>query len=91
MAHDAESPLAGTTVELIHRDTFRGGLVSFLVDDWFDRVRGSSWKDGRDTLTFDYAGRRQFHNLPDDDDVLLGKLEDGSEKLIHVSEIEGFK
>lgn len=90
MVHDEVSPLAQTTVKLIHHDDYRGGLVSFTVDDWWDRVQGDSWHESRHHLALSYAGRRQSYSLPEDDNVLYGRLADGSECLIHVSEIEDF-
>lgn len=90
MVHDEQSPLAGTTVKLIHRDNYRGGLVSFTIDDWWDRIQNTSWKESSHILAHDYASRRQMYNLPGDDNVLYGRLADGSEKLVHVGEIESF-
>lgn len=88
MVHNEESPLSGETVRLIHHDRLRGGSVAYLVGDWWDRIQGTRWSESTDHLALDYAGRRQFYNLPDDDNVLYGRLADGSEKLIHVSEID---
>lgn len=90
MVHDEPSPLSGTTVKLIHRDIYRGGFVSFTVDTWWDRVQNTTWSESRHHLALTYAGRRQSYNLPEDDNVLYGFLADGSECLVHVSEIESF-
>ena len=91
VVHEKESPLSGTTVKLVHHDrVFRGELASFTVGDWWDRIQNTSWKNSTDVLAVNYTWRRKLFNLPDDDNVLYGRLSDGLEKLIHVSEIEDF-
>lgn len=94
--HETESPLAGTTVTLsyaartVFKETFEEDIVlsgrAFDVIDWWDRIRGYSWKVGNDNLSFAYSVRKSLTDLPDDDNVLYGKV-DGKEVLVHVNEI----
>lgn len=93
MVHDEESPLAGTTVKLVHRDGENlDELVSAVVDDWWDRVQNTSWRNSNHKLATNYKWRRQVLGLPDDDNVLYVRLNDttNSEQLVHVSEIIDF-
>ena len=83
MIHDNESPYAGYNVDLRY-----GSGPRFHVHDWWDRVQGSSWKGNDQQLCVEYAERRHTTDLPEDDNVLYGWYEDGTEALIHVNEIE---
>lgn len=89
LIHENESPLSGLTVNLVHKD-FYGRPTMFVIDDWWDRIQNTTWRTSDHHLAIDYEGRMRLYSLPNDDNVLLGTFPDGSEKLIHVSEIADF-
>jgi hypothetical protein len=81
--HENESPLAGANVDL------RYPGARFHVHDWWDRVQGTSWKGNDQQICVEYAERRQAAaDLPDDDNVLYGWYDDGTEALVHVYELD---
>ncbi|HEV7298719.1 MAG TPA: hypothetical protein VGN72_05080 [Tepidisphaeraceae bacterium] len=86
-------PLAGRTVDLQiagKPDTVDRLLdgKKLRVEDWWTNVAGRSWKlcDGNPACLM-YAMRSAFAGLPIDDEVIYGKLDDGSGHLVHASEI----
>jgi hypothetical protein len=84
------SPYAGRTVRLKATAAELGGH-DVLVVDWYDRTGGGArWSEtvGSDPRATGYAVRRGLAGLPDDDQVLFGRI-DGMGQLIHVTEIEG--
>lgn len=79
-------PLAGQTVT-IASGPFAG--KEYLVEDWWQRVAGMTWKDGVDAgnpACVDYLNRRVVEKFPDDDDVVYGHV-GGLGKLIHISQL----
>lgn len=63
-----------------------GGTVR--VEDWWDRVSGSSWAFSRgNPAALMYAVRIAFCGTPDDDEVVYGKDEFGLGHLLHVTEL----
>lgn len=101
MIHNTPSPLAGKTVTLkpdaipdVRADAIpdvRGGeTIAIQIEDWWDRVAGSSWMWAQgNPACMIYAIRTGFADgdIPIDDEVLYGKI-DGLGYLVHVSEIE---
>jgi hypothetical protein len=96
--HDMESPLAGSVVRLsymsrtVFNETFEEDIVlsgrDFSVVDWWDRVGvGGSWKEREDQLSRAYLLRKSTTTLPDDDNVLYGRV-DNKEVLVHVNEVD---
>lgn len=94
MLHAVAHPLAGQTVQV----KFAGeghpqiagsadAAVSFVVEDWWDRLTGGSWMfaDGNPAALV-YAVRSGFSGLPTDDEVVYGKV-GGFGHLVHVSEL----
>lgn len=75
------SPYKGKTVTLVSGH-------SFTVEDWWININGKSWKisDGNQACMM-YATRVAQQNLPMDDDVLYGRIDDDMKGLIHLSEI----
>lgn len=82
MIHEQQSPLAGKTVKL------KTG-AEVVVEDWWDRVAGKSWKmsDGN-PAAMQYAVRIAHSRIPWDNEVLYGKV-GWAGFLFHVDEIEG--
>lgn len=83
-------PYAGQTVKL-RADAAEIGGYDFEVQDWFDRTAGVGWRkalDAGDPRAIGYNVRRGLGDLPDNDDVLFGRV-DGVGRLVHLSEIEG--
>jgi hypothetical protein len=93
-AHPEPHPLAGQTVTIRHdvkdaREMVVGG-ASYRVEDWWDRVSGTSWTEASgNPAAMQYAIRTgcAVDPVPIDDEVLYGKI-DGFGHLVHVTEIE---
>lgn len=84
------SPYKGKTVKL-RADISGIGGQDFEVADWFENAARKSWRealDGGDFRAVGYSVRRGLAGLPDDDRVLIGRV-DGVMQIVHVSEIEG--
>lgn len=85
------SPYAGRTVKLRPDAAELGGHLAEVVD-WYARTgAGIGWRaalEAGDPRAQGYAIRRGLGGLPDDDDVLMARV-DGMGALIHVTEIEG--
>lgn len=84
MIHEAAHPLSGYNVDLRHG-------VAFHVHDWYDRVHDVPHASSDYQIAIDYAARRQGTDIPDDDNVVYGWFEDGTEALIHMIEFEDFQ
>ncbi|MDI9901338.1 hypothetical protein QM716_15880 [Rhodococcus sp. IEGM 1409] len=83
MIHTEPHPLAGQTVEI----KIEGETLEYRLEDWWDRVHGSSWMFAYpNPAALKYAMRAGFAGLPVDDEVVYGKV-DIFGHLIHVSEI----
>jgi hypothetical protein len=80
-------PLAGRTVKV---RSPRSSLhdAPFRVVDWWDRVSGLSWRDAPNKIAAHYDARRRLLNrdLPDDDEVVIGRI-DSAAYLVHQSEL----
>ena len=94
MIHNEPSPLAGKTVILkdsvVHLQYPNIGGSEFRVEDWWDRVYGSSWMDATgNPAALVYAMRTGLENrhVPTDNEVVYGKYGPFG-CLIHVCEIE---
>lgn len=95
MPHQEESPLARkqvtikSTVQHPQFHAFGGSQIA--IEDWWDRVSGSSWMSTKgNPACLAYATRTGFAQVPVpmDDEVLYGHTKDGLGHLIHISEIE---
>lgn len=72
-------------VVTISRGRFAG--KQYRIEDWWDRLYGSSWmvSDGN-PAAMSYGIRSGLYGLPLDDEVVYGKI-DGLGHLVHVTEI----
>lgn len=90
--HDQPHWAAGAIVRIkksaTHFQYPNFGGEEFRVEDWWDKMTGGSWGDAvGNPACIVYALRAVENKLPDDDEVVYGKL--GSFGcLLHVSEIE---
>ena len=77
-----------------HPDYENFNDMEFIVEDWWDRLYGASWKfaNGNPACLI-YALRTGFSQIPipHDDDVLYGHTKDGLGHLVHISEIKVFE
>ncbi len=93
MGHDKLSEMSGQTVTVMADHNILGaGPHEIEIEDWWDRVSGSSWTTATGNPAAQwYAIRIAGTNLPFDDEVLYGKIRsDGATSagiLFHVSEI----
>ena len=81
------SHVAGKTLK-IKDDVPKIGGLSFEVEDWWKNINGKSWmvSDGN-PVCLTYAMRINQQNLPMDDDVLYGRINDSIKGLMHLSEL----
>jgi len=93
--HDRPSELKGKTVK-IKKEVFEPNTdffisENFVVEDWYDRVRKKDWKReakfSTDCECLLYASRAESTNLPDDEQILYGKVGEWKH-MMHISEIE---
>ncbi len=81
--HPNQHPLAGATVAI--------DGISCRVEDWWDRVSGSSWRAmSASTVVIVYKARVAGRGLPPDDDVVYVHHGAGRQQmglLVHESEI----
>lgn len=94
MIHKEPSPLSGEIVKIKshvkHPQNPDFGGSNYRVEDWWDRVSGSSWMNARgNPACLVYAMRTGFSEtpIPTDNEVLYGKVGLFGH-LVHVSEIE---
>jgi hypothetical protein len=72
-----------------HFQVDRFGGSEYRVEDWWDRVYGSSWMDAQGNpaaLVYALRSASQSYGVPLDDEVLYGKIGPFGH-LVHVSEI----
>ena len=90
MLHADAHPLTGKTVRLrLRREdvTIKTGDL-YVVEDWWDRVYGSSWRGAvLCAAAAQYAVRSHAAGLPGDDEVVYGTV-GGFGYLVHVSELD---
>jgi hypothetical protein len=92
--HEHSHPLRGTPVVLGEhaRDSLGATVLpgaTFFVRDWYDVIRRTSWRNEvEETLALEYAFRRAFEGLPDDEDAVIGEIS-GVSIVVHASEING--
>jgi hypothetical protein len=90
LIHPEPHPLAGKTVMVqLAKDAphFRTG-EQYTVEDYWDRVTGSSWLTANgNPAAMHYAMRSGLGQLPMDDEVVYGKDGRGLGHLVHVSEL----
>lgn len=86
------SPYAGQTVQLRADAVEIGGLPAAVVD-WYENTGTHiGWHQAYAAGDFraqSYYVRRGMAGLPDDDDVLLAKV-DGMNRIVHVTEVVGY-
>ena len=85
-----KSELAGKKVKIVNGD-LKGKEI--LIEDWWENVGGGSWMDAKgNPACLNYAMRTgcQKFKIPNDDDVLYGKIGILG-KLVHISELEEVK
>lgn len=83
--HEEPHPQADQTVRVIFKGT--NDTVDFVLEDWWDRVNGSSWRNsGFNYAASNYAIRNDVNRLPSDDEVVYGKIGPFGH-IIHESEI----
>lgn len=64
-----------------------GSPLEIVVEDWAENVLGESWMRQLSAPAFlHYATRLRAHNLPNDGDVLYGKVE-GLGVMVHATEL----
>lgn len=84
MIHPTKHPKAGQTV-MIKRPG--GQSIEYHLEDWWDRVSGSSWMGATGNFAcMAYGIRSAEDGLPIDNEVVYGKI-GGSGAIVHVSEI----
>lgn len=95
MKHLDKSLLAGKMVTIKphvkHPQNQNFGGSQIKIEDWWDRVYGSSWMFAQgNPACLIYAMRTGFSKtpVPTDDEVLYGHTKDGLGHLIHILEIE---
>lgn len=85
------SPYAGRTVRL-RADAAELGGQTVEVVDWYERTgQGRPWREALQSgepRAVGYSVRRGLGGLPDDDEVLFGRV-DGMGQIVHVTELEG--
>lgn len=88
MLHTEPHPLAGQTVQIDMRmNLSESKTVDFVVEDWADRVFGSSWMGQSGNMTaINYGFRSGLVGLPLNDEVIYGHVE-GFANLIHEKEL----
>jgi hypothetical protein len=90
MRHSEQSPLAGKKLKIKDEANEIGGN-EILIEDWWDRVAGISWKDANgNPAALNYAIRSGFSkniNVPMDDECVYGKI-GMLGHIVHVKELE---
>lgn len=91
--HKESHPQAGQTVRIKDgtvdpaQELVVGG-AEYEIEDWWDLLTGSSWMhQNGNPAALHYAIRSAANNLPLDDEVVYGKIENLGH-LVHVSELE---
>lgn len=73
-----------------HKVPITGGQYAgweILIEDWWDRLGGKSWRDmNGNPACMEYGFRAGKEGLPRDDEVVYGKI-GAAGKLIHVSQL----
>lgn len=77
--HTQSSDLAGKVVRLKDERTL-------TITDYWDVIKGTSWRDSEGNLVDEYKERMRLKVLPDDEEVYLGTIE-GTDILINRDEI----
>jgi len=92
--HETPSPLANTACRIkahVNHHQFQNfGGSEILIEDWWDRVAGKSWKQMTMTnpAALVYTLRLKDNpTTPQDDEVLYGKIS-GLGVLINIAELE---
>jgi len=94
MIHNTPSPYKGQTIKVAafvrHPQLENFGGSEIVIEDWWDRVYGSSWMFAQgNPACLVYAMRTGFSKvpIPNDNEVLYGHTRDGLGHLIHVTEL----
>lgn len=89
--HNSAHELAGKTVKIRDgvfdpiQDAVKGGAM-YRIEDWWDNVSGGSWGESHTPAAMQYAIRAGANGLPEDDEVVYGKIGPFGH-LVHVSEL----
>lgn len=89
MKHKESSTLSGKSIK-IKEDVNELGGQSIIIEDWWDRVSGTSWMNANyNPACMSYGIRTGFSSrfIPIDDEVLYGKI-NGLGHLVHKIELE---
>lgn len=90
MIHSEKSIHSGKTIK-IKSDANELGGKEILIEDWWDRVYGSSWMGANgNPACMNYGLRSGFSKaifIPTDNEVLYGKI-NGLGFLVHINELE---
>ncbi len=94
MLHTKQSELAGKTVKIKpdvqHFQQSDFGGSDFIVEDWWDRISGESWRNCNGNPACMVYGMRTGMSaslIPNNDEVLYGKVGPFGH-LVHITEIE---
>ena len=86
--HAEPHPLAGQTVKLTGVTIDGEADPLYRVEDWWDRVSGSSWMYAEgNPAALKYAMRSAMAHLPLNDEVVYGKVGPLGH-IVHVNELE---
>lgn len=89
--HDKPHNLAGKEVMLKGSNQYWATGSVYRVEDWADRVFGKYVRDlSGHPASIQYMARMAHGNLPNDDEVLYGKI-GWLGFVVHVTEIEGLE
>lgn len=89
--HDQKHPLAGKKVKIKFKEPghfqLEGLEHDFVIEDWWDKLRGESWMfvNGNPAAII-YGMRCGSSHLPIDDEVVYGHI-GGLGHIVHISEI----
>ena len=89
MIHETSHPLARKTVILDVKNDDPDHLngKEYIIEDWWDKLGGVSWMNSNgNPAALKYAMRSGFGDLPNDDEVVYGKV-GGLGHIIHVTEL----
>lgn len=90
--HTEPHPMAGQIVQANPVAPLFGHTTAdpfdFYVEDWQDRVYGTSWMNAEgNPAALGYAARSAAAHLPLDNEVVYGRDPRGLAHLLHVSEL----
>lgn len=85
--HEKRHPLAGATVRLKSSKDEETSQKEYVIEDWWDRVYGDSWRWARgNPAALKYAMHLLAVNAPNDNEAVYGKI-GAFGYIVHVSEL----